>query len=146
MHAPIYLAFQFYIRHQFKKIVLQQQQKSRHSNNISNLHSASDIFPRLSQQNIYIDRTDVRDRRPLRPRRACCSAAPPLRAPGPAGPASLCRRYAALAAAEPQPSRAFFSAAPPHHFAVATPTKTPPRRARRSAAPRITLWSLRLRK
>ena len=56
--------------------VPQQQQLPRHRNNISNLHSAFDISSRRSQQNIYID---VRERRPLRQRRACCSAARPHR-------------------------------------------------------------------
>ena len=50
----------------------QQQQLSRHSNSISNLHSAFDISSWRSQLNIYID---VRERRPLLPHRACCSAA-----------------------------------------------------------------------
>ena len=85
-----------------------------HRNNINNLHSAFNISSRRSQQNIYID---GRERRPLRPgpRRACYAARIALRRRG----------YAA----EPQPRRACCSAARPHHFAVATPTK--PRRAER---------------
>ena len=59
--------------------VPQQQQLSRHHHNISNLYSAFDISSRRSQQNIYIY---VRERRPLRPRRACCSAARPHRFAG----------------------------------------------------------------
>ena len=89
IYDPIHLTFHFNIRHQFKSAPTlgQQQQLSRHSNKISNLHSAFDISSRRSQQNIYID---VRERRPLRPRRACCSEARPHHFVG-ATPTKLCR-------------------------------------------------------
>ena len=57
----------------------QRQQLSRHRNNVSSLHSAFDISSRRQQQNIYVDE---RERRPLHPRRACCSAARPHRFAG----------------------------------------------------------------
>ena len=56
-------------------------------------------------------------------------------------PASLCGRYAA----ESPPRRACCSAARQHHFADATPTKLRCAEHVRSAAPRITLRTLRVR-
>ena len=74
IYSPIHLAFHFDIRHQFKSALTTTIIKT--SRQKSNLSSAFDISSRRSQQNIYID---VRERRPLRPRRACCSAARPHR-------------------------------------------------------------------
>ena len=132
--------------------MLQQQQLSRHRNNISNLHSAFDISSRRSKQTIYIN---VRERRPLQPRRAGCSAARPHHFVG-ATPTILLRaeRFRSAAAAAPRitlryyayettPRRARSHRGTPHH--VATPTIL--RSAERvcSAASRITLQLLCLR-
>ena len=57
--------------------VPQQRQLSRHSNSISNLHSAFDISSRRLQQSIYIE---VRERQPAAS--SSCSAARPQRFAG----------------------------------------------------------------
>ena len=87
IHAPIHLAFCFHIRHQFDNIVLRSltpyfaqqratpstivkasQQYQQSSFRIRHLSTTLAREP----QNISIA---IRKRRPLRPRRACCSAA-----------------------------------------------------------------------
>ena len=131
--------------------VPQQQQLSQHRNSISNLHSGFDISSRRSRQYIYID---VRERRPLRPRRACCSAALLHYFAG-ATLLNLCLvehvapRHARITlwALRLRNSTAQSAIAPRHPTSLCNATPTKLRRAERvrSAAPRIALLLLRLR-